>query len=88
MHDVQYARTQHVPPHYRTDLPTYPHCLPPPSVRCLSFLRFPPTSFLLESFHPSEIDETSRRGRDRTGIVPEFFDLKSNILNLFTCKNE
>ena len=45
----------------------------PPSVRCLLFLRFPPTPFFLREFSPSRNREKSQRGRDRvgSGVCPE-----------------
>jgi hypothetical protein len=52
-------------------LPAYLRCLPPPplsSVRCLLFLLFSRLLSSLESFHPPEIDEKSRRGRDRVRV--------------------
>ena len=47
--------------HYQTDLPTYP----PPLSAAYHFFAFRRLFSSLESFHPPEIDEKSRRGRDR-----------------------
>ena len=53
---------------YTLTLPNPPSRLPPPSVRCLPFLRFPSTLFFLRELSPSRNREKSRRGRDRVRV--------------------